>query len=45
MSYLEKKVAEYDAFIKKCMADGKIAPKPIKDKFLNMSKQKFVLLS
>ena len=42
MSYLERRVCEYDAIIKKCMNDGIKAPQIVKDRFLNMSRQRMV---
>jgi len=44
MSYLEKKIADCDAEIKKCIAEGKMTPKPTKEKFFGMSRQKMVNL-
>jgi hypothetical protein len=38
VSYLKHKRDGFDAFIKKCMEDGKRAPAPVKEKFMAMTK-------
>mmetsp|Transcript_45770 Transcript_45770/g.33469 ORF Transcript_45770/g.33469 Transcript_45770/m.33469 type:complete len:84 (+) Transcript_45770:622-873(+) len=43
MSYMEKRIADYDREIKKCIADGVRTPQATKDKFFSVSRQKMML--
>ena len=43
MSYIEKRLQDYNGLIKKCMEEGKIAPAQIKNKSKELMKQKCII--
>lgn len=44
VSYIEKKIADIQGFMNKCIEDGVRAPADVKTKFFELSKQKAVSL-
>jgi len=43
MSYMEKRIADYNKQIQKCISDGVMTPQALKDKFFGISRQKMML--